>query len=159
MTNNKASFFVEWQNDLMGAILNRIIPSNGDFPGAGDLGVIDYIDDVVGRSAELKHIFSDGLVQIQHDSQSGYQSAFTTLCDEDKDVLLNKIEFENPDFFQELIKYTYLAYYTDSKIIRLLGLEVRPPQPGGYDLDQMPDSRILEKVKKVKNKGPIYRIV
>ena len=159
MTNNKASFFVNWQNDLMCAVLNRIIPASGDFPGAGDSVVIDYIDDVVGRSPELKRIFSDGLVQIQRGSQSDYQADFIAIRDEDKDVLLRKIEFENPGFFQQLIKYTYIAYYSDRNIIRLLGLEVRPPQPEGYHLDQMSDSSILEKVKKVKNRGPIYRIV
>ena len=148
-----AGFFVGWQCTLMRDILNRIIPPSGDFPGAGDLVVAEYIDGVVGRSAELKRLFSEGLVQIQIASQAKYSREFSVLSDEQKDALLRYIESESAVFFQALVRYTYNGYYINPRIIRLVGLEVRPPQPHGYQVEPLDPSLL----KKVKEMGRVYR--
>ena len=53
----------------------------------------------------------------------------------------------------ELVRQTYNGYYTNSRVIQLLGLEDRPPQPRGYQLEQG-DFSVIEKVMK---RGTIYR--
>ena len=43
---------------------NRIIPAEGDFPGAGDLGLADCLEQVIGRTEKSIRVFLEGLAQI-----------------------------------------------------------------------------------------------
>ena len=58
-------------------------------------------------------------------------------------------------FFDLLVQQTYNGYYTDPRIVQLLGLEARPPQPLGYRVDQ----GNITLIEKVKNRGIAYREV
>ena len=48
------------QRDLLIAVLNRIVPSDGEMPGAGDLGVGAFVEDVVADSSQRRRLFLDG---------------------------------------------------------------------------------------------------
>ncbi|MFQ5874991.1 MAG: gluconate 2-dehydrogenase subunit 3 family protein [Dehalococcoidia bacterium] len=146
-------YLVEWQQDLMRDILNRIIPASGGFPGAGDLDVTGYIDAAVGRSAESKRLFGEGLAQIQVASGALGAEAFATLSNAKKDAVLRQVESRCPAFFQALVRHTYEGYYTNPKIAKLLGPGVRPPQPLGHDVEHG-NLGLLENVKK---RGRVYR--
>ncbi len=158
MTSKRAdgpSFFVGGQRDLLIAILNRIVPASGDFPGAGDLGVAEFVDGVVGDSALLKRVFLEGLAQVEIDSDAEHSKDFGELSDDQKDSILRKVESSFPEFFQALVQQTYRGYYSDSRIVTLLGLEARPPQPLGYEMEPF-DMSLIEPVKK---RGQIYKDV
>ncbi len=147
------SFFVEAQRALLRSILNRIVPASGAFPGAGDLDIASYIDVVVGRSMDLKWLFAQGMARIEGSSHAQYAQAFAGLSDGQKDAILRHVESANPDFFAALVLHTYSGYYSHPTVIQLLGLELRPPQPGGYQLEPL-DLSLLETVKR---RAPIYR--
>ena len=57
--------FTEFQTVLLAEVINRIIPAEDGFPGAGDLGLTSIIDGAVGNSALLKKLFLEGLSQIE----------------------------------------------------------------------------------------------
>ena len=59
------TFFSEAQKSLATAMLDRLIPRQGDHPGAGEIGVADYLDGAVSASSQLRRIFSDGLIAVQ----------------------------------------------------------------------------------------------
>jgi hypothetical protein len=135
------------------ATLNRIIPASGTFPGAGDLGVVSYVETVVNRSAELRRMFARGVTQIDITSQELYAIAFGSIADHQKDAVLCRVEAQNSEFFSALITHTYSSYYSNPLIIRLLGLDARPPQPRGYELEPL-DRNLLDWIRQRK---PLYR--
>jgi hypothetical protein len=147
------AFFVASQQLLLSHILNRLVPASDDFPGAGDLGVASYVDTVVGRSAELKRLFAQGLTDIALASQALQGQDFFELAGDQKDVVLRQVETQQPAFFEALVQHTYSGYYSHPAVIRLLGLEARPPQPRGYHLEPL-DLTLLDHVKQ---RGPLYR--
>ena len=147
------AFFVASQQMLLSAVLNRLIPATDDFPGAGDLGIASYVDTVVGRFAELRRLFAEGLTHIALASQARQGQEFIALADDHKDAVLRQVETLHPTFFEALVQHTYSGYYSHPTVIRLLGLEARPPQPRGYHLEPL-DLTLLDSVKQ---RGPLYR--
>jgi hypothetical protein len=147
------AFFVASQQLLLCHVLNRLVPASDDFPGAGDLGVATYIDMVVGRSAALKRLFTQGLTHIAMISQAQQAQEFSDLADDQKDAVLRQVETLDPAFFEALVQHTYSGYYIHPTVIRLLGLEARPPQPRGYHLEPL-DLTLLDNVKQ---RSPMYR--
>jgi hypothetical protein len=145
--------FAATQCDLLVAALNHLVPAAGAFPGAGDLGVVSYLDRVVGQSATLKRLFTQGLVQITLRSQAQYAQPFTTLTAEQGEAVLRHVETTAPEFFEALVTHTYSGYYSHPTIVQLLGLEGRAPQPRGYHLEPL-DLRLLDNIKQ---RQPIYR--
>ena len=147
------SFFLETQQRLLTAILNRIIPADDRFPGAGDLGVASYLDAVIGRSADLRRLFGEGLGQIEIVSQERYGQGFLNLPESQQETVLRQVESTHAEFFATLVLHTYSGYYTHPEVVRLLGPDVRPPQPAGYHLEPF-DHGLLESVQR---RGPMYR--
>jgi hypothetical protein len=147
-------FFSTSQIDLVTAILDRIIPASETMPGAGQIA-LDFLDEVIGRSPKLKRSFGAGLSEIEVYAQATYQQDFISLPDEDKDGVLRHIEAAQPAFFEALTRQTYNGYYTNSRIIELLGLEARPPQPKGHQIE--PGN--LGLIENVQKRGIVYRPV
>ena len=135
-------------------VLNRIIPANEKLPGAGEIAV-DFLDEVVGGSARLKQIFSHGLSQIEVGTYRLYSQDFSSLSGERRDTVLRQVEADEGEFFVLLVRQSYNGYYTDPRIVELLGLEARPPQPLGYRVDQ----GNITLIENVKNRGLAYREV
>ncbi len=135
---------------LLTAALDRIIPAEGDLPGAGALGVAAVIERTLAISLALRRLFLDGLLQIaltsaRHAPESSPNSgAFTTLPTEAQDDVLRVVERAHPAFFAALIDHTYRNYYADARVHRLIGWESRPPQPLGHHLAPF-DPALLER--------------
>ena len=147
-------FFSKSQSELATSVLDRIVPANETMPGAGQIAVA-YLDEIVGQSPRLKRSFGAGLSQIEVYANRTYAKDFHNLSDEHKDAVLSQVETDQPEFFQALVRQTYNGYYSDSRIIELLGLEARPPQPRGHELE----SGDLGLIENVKNRGIAYRQV
>lgn len=147
--------FTQGQRDLLGQVLDRIVPAGFDLPGAGELGAVEFIEGAVGASPELTRLFNNGLKQVAIASQQGHSGDFADLDDDRKDEVLRGVESAEPDFFAELVRQTYIGYYSAPRVVAALGLEARPPQPLGFELEPG-DLGPLENVRK---RGPIYREV
>ena len=149
------SFFVEEQLTLLRVVLDSIIPPKEGLPGAGNQGAASYVDRVVGESAELKRLYSRGLASIEAASNALFSDGFGNLRNEQRAKVLRQVESDDPEFFERLVRHTYNAYYTDANILRLLGLEARPPQPKGHHLR----AGDISLVRNVKKRGRAYREV
>ncbi len=148
------SFFSDAQIELVTEVLNRIIPANEELPGAGEIAV-NFLDEVVGGSPRLKRIFNHGLSQIEVCAYRMYTKDFPSLSCEQMHAVLRQVEVDEGEFFDLLVRQTYNGYYTDPRIVELLGLEARPPQPLGHSVDQ----GNIALIENVKNRGIVYREV
>ena len=149
------TFFVDDQLRLVRDVLDRIIPRQGEIPGAGEIGIAAYLDRVVGESPKLRALFSRGLVAVELTAEGQFKKGFTDLTDAEKTAVLKKVETAEGEFFDNLVWQTYNGYYTHRKVKSRLGADARPPQPQGYLLEKGD----LSGLEKVRQRGPIYREV
>ena len=146
------TFFSEAQRSLVTAMLDRLIPRQGDHPGAGEIGVADYLDGAVSASSQLRRLFSDGLVAVQA-ATAPHGLGFEDLDADQQDEVLRTVESNYSDFFQRLVMLTYNGYYINPTALESLGLEARPPQPKGYVVE----AGDLSSLEAVVQRGQVYR--
>ena len=133
----------EAQRLLLGATLNRIVPAQGDMPGAGDLGIAAFVESVAAGSAAKRRLLMDGLVQIELAAQERGGS-FATLSETAQNDAIRLVEETHPAFFQELVTQAYRGYYTDETVCSLLLYRA----PNRADYDPLPfDESLLEPVR------------
>ena len=145
-------FLSEIQYTLVTAVLDRLIPSQGDMPGAGEVGTADYLDEIVAGSTQLARLFTHGLQDIEI-AASRLGSDFGELSDAQQDETLTGAETDDPEFFDALIRHTYNGYYSNPRIVQLLGLDPRPPQPRGNRVERGD----LSSLEVVVERGQAYR--
>jgi hypothetical protein len=147
--------FTEAQRELLAAALNRIIPPEGPLPGAGDLGLVDFVESVVGRDTRLRRLFHDGMAQVQIAAAHREGKEFSQLSAAAQDATLQEVEASLPEFFEALVRQTYNGYYTSPRIFQLIGYSPPNPQPKGYQPELL-DERLLEKQRQ---RAPFWRQV
>ena len=146
------TFFSEAQNSLATAMLDRLIPRQGEHPGAGEIGVADYLDGAISASSQLRRLFSDGLIAVQA-TAAALGSGFEDLDADTQDEILRAIEADHSQFFDRLVMFTYNGYYINPTALESLGLETRPPQPKGYVVE----AGDLSSLEAVVQRGQAYR--
>ena len=141
---------------LLAAVLDRIVPPNGDVPAAGALGVGDAIERTLAASAPLRRLVLDGLVEI--DIAAG-PAGFDALDDGARDELLRAVEAAHPAFFAALVSHTYRGYYTHPTVLqhleRTTGYPARPPQPLGHAIEPWDEGLLA----KQRQRAPFWRKV
>ena len=95
----------------------------------------------------------DGLKLIEVTCGRHGSETFGELDDDARDQVLRAVESESPAFFDELVRLTYVGYYSQPRVAAALGLEARPPQPLGFELEQAD----LSSLDNVRQRGPVYR--
>lgn len=115
------------QRSLLTDVLNRIIPPKDKLPGAGNLGLAEYIEGVASANTGLTRLFNEGLAKIAVAAGQG----FSDLSDSAKDDLLKGVESSSPAFFDQLVLHTYNGYYTNQTVFDAIGYKLPgPPKPG-----------------------------
>ncbi len=143
----------EAQRDLLIRAFNRIIPAERDFPGAGDLGLADSLEQTIGRTQRSIRMFLEGLAQIDITAVQEQGMEFSRLSSADQDSTLQSIELSHPAFFGELKRQCYNGYYTHPLTQELIGYS--RPEPSEYR--PMPfDESLLEPQKQ---RAPFWRRV
>ena len=145
--------FTEAQQVLLAEVLGRIIPAEGQMPGAGDLGVVEFVDNVVTQQAHLRNLFIDGLTQIEMSANGMWAAEFGELSDDRKDSTLRDVETSNPGFFDELIRQTYNGYYTNPAIYQTLATTETSDQTHGNQPELL-DPTLLERQRQ---RAPFWR--
>ena len=141
------------QRELLSRVLDRIVPAGDGMPGAGELGVGEFVESAAGSSAGQTRLLVDVLTRIGIAGESHGSGAFGELDDAARDEVLRAVESDAPEFFDELVRLTYVGYYSQPRIAAGLGLEARPPQPLGFELEQAD----LSPLDNVRERGPVYR--
>jgi len=143
--------FNDAQRELLTAVLNRIISAEDQFPGAGDLGLVEFVENAVERNVRLRRLFLEGLAQIEMTSARREGKEFQELSDAEIDETLRQVQVEHPRFFEALLVQTYSGYYTNPKIFRLIG----------YTLPQVYESKPFDEslLEKQRQRAPFWRQV
>jgi len=147
--------FSEAQRELLSAVLNRIIPGQGDRPGAGDLGVASFVERVAAGAPGPTRLFNEGLNAINVAASKDHSGGFLAMPEEAKDDTLREIEAANPLFFDQLVQQTYDGYYTDTRVFDVIGYNVPKPPVGGAR-PKLLDESLLEKQRQ---RAPFWRRV
>ena len=149
----KKELFTKGEKVLVNEVLNCLIPSGNGMPGAAEVGIVEYLNDILDHSIELKRTFAYIIKKIQIESKIINPEDFKNIPNSKKENILKNIEKKFPECFNTLILNTYNGYYINSTVTNLLGIYARPPQPLGYDLEQGD----LDLIKNVISRGKIYR--
>ena len=146
--------FTQAQRDLLTGVLNRIIPAEGSLPGAGDLGVAEFVETWVSKDNQLRRRFNQGLAQIEI-TAAAQGRGFLELSGPAQDVVLKQVESEQPQFFDALVLHTYNGYYTNPRVFHLIGY-TQSAQAAQGQPPELLDLRLLEKQQQ---RAPFWRQV
>jgi hypothetical protein len=132
---------------LLREVLDEIIPpsDDGSFPGAGELGVGERIEEALSGRPEVGRIIERGLASISDLAERRNPTGFGGLSKSERVAVLREVEAAEPAIFGALVMQAYFGYYTDRRITDRLGVR-NPPQPDGYDLE-LGDLRLLDPVR------------
>ena len=148
-------FMSEGQLDLLRLMLNRIIPRDGAMPGAGDLGLVEFVEGVVAKQTSLRRLFSEALTQVEILAGRRNADGFGALDGEAQDEVLKDVESSNPVFFDELVRQTYNGYYTNIQVFERL--DYAPPTKEQVERQpELLDENLLEQQRK---REPFWRRV
>ena len=143
------------QRSLLTGVIDRIIPPKDKMPGAGNLGIVAFIEAGAAATPDLTRLFNDGLAQIAVAAGQDSSQVFESLSDTAKDDLLRDLEAANPVFFEQLVRQTYNGYYTNPEVFELIGYEVpQPAQPGAHP--ELLDVSLLDQQR---NREPFWKKV
>jgi len=115
--------FTEAQRELLTSVLNRIVPAEGQFPGAGDLGVAEFVEQAAGESTGLRRLFIEGLTIIAITAMQSAGKEFVELSSGAQDAVLKEVETRNSSFFDTLVRQCYNGYYTNPEVFQLIGYQ------------------------------------
>ena len=131
------------QRQLLDAVLDRIIPAEGNRPGAGSLGISEYVESVAVGEPGLIRLFVQGLAAIEIAAAERGPDGFAALSDEVKDDVLRSVEASHGDFFDQLVLQVYSGYYTDLTVFDALGYTLPSVPTPGAKLELL-DESLLE---------------
>ncbi|MCE2404804.1 MAG: gluconate 2-dehydrogenase subunit 3 family protein [Dehalococcoidia bacterium] len=146
------SYFSDSQLELVRAVLDRIVPPEADMPGAGE-AALEYVDRAVGSRGDYRRLWGDGLARIEIAAWSRHKTRFIDLSRDEQEGVLTLVDAGEPHFFQSLVREAYAGYYSNPRVVALLGLEARPPQPGGHHVEQ----GSFDGLEKVRRRGTVWR--
>ena len=131
------------QRQLLDAVLDRIIPPQDNRPGAGSLGIGDFVESVAVGDPGLTRLFVTGLAAIEIAASERGAGGFAALSGDAQDETLRAIEQTDADFFEQLVLQVYNGYYTNLTVFEKIGYTLpSTPQPG-VKLDLL-DESLLE---------------
>ena len=131
------------QRELLDAVLDRIIPPEGDRPGAGALGIGDFVEGVAVGEPGLTRLFVQGLATIEIAAAERGSGGFAALSGEAKDEVLRSVEASHTDFFDQLVLQTYNGYYTNLTVFESIGYNLPSVPVPGTKLELL-DETLLE---------------
>ena len=117
--------FTEDQRELLTAVLNRIIPPEGQLPGAGDLGLADFVERWAGQDVSMRRLFIEGLTLIEITARRLQGKEFLELSEMAQDQVLVEVETRNSSFFDTLVRQCYNGYYTNPEVFQLIGYQCK----------------------------------
>ena len=146
--DSRASGFSPDQARALAGVLDEIIPPSADgrLPGAGELGLVGYIEQTLERSPDLLPAIAQGLSVLAELAGRRDARGFPALSEAARLEVLNELATAEPAFLPGLIFHAYVGYYLNDRVVEALGLEPRPPYPKGYAMEAS-DLTLLDEVR------------
>ena len=115
------------------AVLDELIPArDASLPGAGSLGVGEYVGEKLGDATPL---VAGGLAALDALARERGAADFADLPADERAPLIREAAPAHPGFVESLVFHTYNGYYQHPRVSVAIGLEARPPHPEGYELE------------------------
>ena len=129
------------QCDDLRVIAAMMIPASREYnvPGADDAAVQADILATMGRDTDSIRAALDSIARLAG-------SPLAQLDDSRRDALASEFRATGGAPAATLIRVILQCYYRDDRVLRSLNLELRPPFPRGYELEQG-DWSLLDPVK------------
>ena len=129
------------QRDDLRTIAAMIIPASTEYdvPGADDAAIQSDMLATLGRDGAAVREALDLLARLAGKPLSG-------LDPERRDAVAQQFRGSGGAAAAALVRVVLQCYYRDDRVLRSLGLELRPPFPIGYPLEQG-DWSLLDPVK------------
>lgn len=137
-----------FEQDCLRCIAGHMIPASAEFgvPGADDPTIFADMVSSVRRDGPA---LSSALAAVD-------AAAFGRLADlspGDQMALLMPLRADQPGLFGVVEAIVSRAYYRDDRVLKSIGMEIRPPFPTGYKVEQG-DWSLLDPVRK---RAAMYR--
>ena len=138
------------QRDDLRMIAGMMIPESAEYrvPGADDSIIQADILATMGRDTPMVRAALDHLARLA-------DGPFGQLDDSSRDAVVREFRASGGAAAATLIRVILQCYYRDDRVLRSLNLELRPPFPRGYELEQG-DWSLLDPVKA---RAPMWRRV
>ena len=134
-----------------GAVLDLLIPArDGSMPGAGALGLGAYVE---ARLGDAQPLVAGAVAALDDRAREEGCEDFAGLGGPRAAELLQEVAAGHPGFLESVIFHAYSGYYQHPQVVESIGLEARPPFPGGYGLEQG-DLGLLDDVR---SRPKLYR--
>jgi hypothetical protein len=129
------------QRDDLRVIAAMMIPASTEYnvPGADDAAIQADMLATLGRDAPAVRAALDRLARIAGQPLAALDAAR-------RDAVSRQFRAAGGADAAVLVRVVLQCYYRDDRVLRSLGLELRPPFPGGYELEQG-DWSLLDPVK------------
>jgi hypothetical protein len=129
------------QRDDLRVVAAMIIPASNEYkvPGADDAAIQADVQATLGRDTALVRVALDHLARLAGKPLADLDSA-------GRDALAREFRATGGAAAATLVRVVLQCYYRDDRVLRSLGLELRPPFPKGYPLEQG-DWSLLDPVK------------
>ncbi len=141
----------EWL--MLRALADVVIPPSETYgiPGAGDEAVAKTIVKDAGYGDKLPRLIAALEALEAHAATTG--GAFLTLAENQREEAAMAFRAANPAAAALIEQLVTQCYYRDDRVVTSLGMELRPPMPDGYEIEQG-DWSLLEPVQK---RPPFHR--
>ena len=152
--NTTETNFTDAQVQGLAALVEMIIPASEDYgvPGAGD-GII--FADILSTTAPQHEAVAAALSALNAvaEATGGQNFATISAAGGDGENIAASFRDQHPKAAELLATITVQCYYRDDRVMRALNMEVRPPFPDGFTVDQG-DWTLLDPVR---NRPELYR--
>jgi hypothetical protein len=141
--------FSDREKSTLTALLDLVVPPSGDgrLPGAGELGVADFVEESLRERPELQPGLKEGLALLEELAAARGSRRFGELDAAERRAVLDAAAERQPAFLGLLVFQTYFGYYRAPRVLEALGVEPRPPYPEGYEVPAT-DFSLLDPVRR-----------
>tara|TARA_B100001123_G_scaffold194_1_gene357 strand:- start:2359 stop:2835 length:477 start_codon:yes stop_codon:yes gene_type:complete len=134
--------------------VGKVIPASDKYkvPGADDPRIFA---EILTASQSSASTITDGLNIINASAEKRYRESFNALTQEQQIGLLDDLQNATVPAIRTIVSIATQCYYRDDRVMESLGMEIRSPFPGGFEVEQG-DWSLLDAVKE---KDKLYRDV
>jgi hypothetical protein len=119
------------QRDDLRTVAAMIVPASTEYnvPGADDAAIQADMLATLGRDAPVVSAALDHLARLAGQPLASLDPAR-------RDAVAQQFRASGGPAAATLVRVVLQCYYRDDRVLRSLGLELRPPFPKGYELEQ-----------------------
>ena len=144
--------FSDRARDTLRAAMDVLVPPADGMPGAGEAGVLGYLEGVAALESDVKADLRKAAAVLDRRSRAG---GFAALDGAARLRVLESLEKKDPAVFVTLRDFVYEGYYTRPDVWKRLGFEFYGPERPGPGLAPFDE----QAVARVRALAPLYRKV